>query len=88
MEIKQSVLEMRALEPKVWFKRLIVLAVIIAMTIWSVSAIAYKGINPNGLQVVINISRYFVWPDSNPDSPVIMKYLFSLEQYAIPYLMF
>jgi phosphonate transport system permease protein len=88
MDIKDNVLEMYEKEPKVWRKRILAISVILALTIWSASAISFAGINGNGLQVVINISKYFVWPDSNPDSPVLAKYFFSFETYAVPYLMY
>lgn len=88
MDIKDNVLAMYEKEPKVWRKRFFAIFVILVLTIWSASAISFDGINGNGLQVVINISKYFVWPDSNPDSPVLAKYFFSFETYAVPYLMY
>lgn len=88
MDIKDNVLAMYEKEPKVWRKRFLAIFVILVLTIWSASAISFAGINGNGLQVVINISKYFVWPDSNPDSPVLAKYFFSFETYAVPYLMY
>ncbi len=74
-------------EPKHWVRNSLILLFLIAMTWWSASAIDFQGINEQGTVVVKNIARYFIWPDSNPDNPVLAKYLFSFERFAIPYLM-
>ncbi len=49
--------------------------------------IEWKGVNLAGWEMVKNVMKYFVWPDRNPNNPVLATYFFSLEEYAVPYLM-
>ena len=110
-KISPQVQEMYDAVPKVILKRTIIFLSIGIMLFWSFSALEFHSINQNGLQVVFNILKYFVWPDSQGDltifqsmvasfkyflSPssypefdsVISRYLFSLEDYHVPYLMY
>lgn len=73
--------------PKSALRNTLVLSIILALAIWSALAIDYQGVNDQGVTVVGNILRYLVWPDINPDRPVIAKYLLSFERFAVPYLM-
>ena len=74
-------------EPKHPIRTALIILGITAMTLWSIAAIDYQGVNDQGVTVVRNIMRYLVWPDANPDNPVLAKYLFSFERFAVPYLM-
>ncbi len=74
-------------EPTHKLRNSLIILFILAMTVWSILAIDYQGVNDLGVTVVRNIARFLVWPDSNPNNPVIAKYLFSLERFAVPYLM-
>ena len=75
-------------QPITIHKIILVVLIIGGLSIWSFTAINFQGINENGLIAVNNIIKYFFWPDSNPNSPVIAKYLFSLKKSAVPYLMY
>jgi len=75
-------------QPRTLAKKIIILSIMIFLTIWSYSAISFDNINQAGVTVVRNILTFFIWPDNNPDSPVLAKYLFSTEKYAVPYLMY
>lgn len=96
--------------PKTALKKILVLSVVVALTVWSFMAISFQDINQQGVKVVLNVVKSFIWPDSAPNdtfadvfrnlfnyiisfgqdvaSPLLDKYLFSLEKYAIPYLMY
>lgn len=74
-------------EPTHKLRNSVIILFILAMTVWSILAIDYQGVNDLGVTVVRNIARFLVWPDSNPNNPVIAKYLFSFERFAVPYLM-
>ncbi len=87
-QASQSVLETYRQAPVTIHRKLFALAIVLALAIWSFSAISFQGVNQNGLQVVFNIIKFFFWPDSNPNNPVIAKYLFSWEKFAVPYLMY
>lgn len=83
-----EVMETLKAQPNHLITKLIAFAIIAFLTIWSYQAIEFNGINEAGLRVVGNIMKYLIWPDTNPDNPVIAKYLLSFESYAIPYLLF
>ena len=88
-----DVLETLKKQPNTLPIKLLALAIVLSLAIWSFIAIKFNGINPLGINVVRNLSRYFINPNYNPsDQPleinVLSKYLFSLEKYAVPYLMF
>jgi len=89
-KISPNVLRTLNKEPSSLFKRALPIAIILALSIWSISAIEFEGINDAGLKAVSNIIKYFFWPDANPDPEkhVLAKYLFSLEKFAVPYLMY
>ena len=76
-------------EPNTLYKKLIIISILAALSIWSLSAININ-INMNGVRAVQSIVKYFIWPDAkvNPEDHVIMKYFLTLETYGIPYLMY
>ena len=88
MQATQPVLQTLKKEPKTWIYKWIAFLLVFLMAYWSYSSITFNGINENSFQIIRNILRYLVWPDSNPNNLVISKYLLSFEKYAIPYLMF
>lgn len=85
--MSDAVKDMLHQEPRHRFRNLLIIGILLSLSYWSFSAIEYQGVNDAGLQVVRNLARYFVWPDSNPDKLVLDKYFFSLETFAVPYLM-
>ena len=84
-----EVLEVLQNEPNTLYKKLLVVFIMAALSVWSLSIIEVS-INMNGVRAVQNIIKYFVWPDAkiNPEDHVIMKYFLTLETYGIPYLMY
>ncbi|MBU0996466.1 MAG: phosphonate ABC transporter, permease protein PhnE [Firmicutes bacterium] len=74
--------------PKSFVKKLLIGSIILAMLIWSASALNFQGINENGLRIVGNIIQYFFWPDSNPLKPTLSTYLFTFAKSGVPYLMY
>lgn len=91
--ISPEVLETLQKEPVTIYKKLLALTIVLALAIWSFLAINFSGVNMNGLTVVRNLLIYFVNPNYNPSGHVITesvlsKYLFSLEKWAVPYLMY
>jgi len=76
-------------EPKTLWKKLIVVSILAAFTVWSFTALKFS-LNSDGIRAVQSIIKYFVWPDAkaNPDDHVILKYFLTLESYGIPYLMY
>ena len=85
--MSHSVESMLKKEPKHTLRNVLIISLLVFLSVWSFSAIEFQGINQAGVQVVRNIAGYFVWPDRNPDNPVLAKYLFSFETFAVPYLM-
>lgn len=85
--MSNAVIQALKKEPKHPVRNTLIIGFIAAMTLWSAAAIDYQGVNSQGSMVVRNIMRYLVWPDTNPDNPVLAKYLFSFERFAVPYLM-
>lgn len=73
--------------PKTYIKKSIVTLIVFAFLFWSYLSLGYSGINDNGLKIVQLILKFFIWPDSNPAKPVLMRYVFTAEKYGIPYLM-
>jgi len=63
---------------------------VIAALAWSLLAIKFTAVNENGLKIVFNFIKYFIWPDSSidPEKHVIVKYFLTFKSYGIPYLMF
>ncbi len=87
-ETNQDVIKALHSAPKSLFKKLIIGSIILAMLIWSASAISFQGINSRGLDIVINILKFFVWPDSNPLKPTLSTYLFTFAKSGVLYLMY
>lgn len=88
MQTTQPVIDMLKKQPRTWFYKWTAFLIVFLMAYWSYSSITFNGINENSFQIIKNILRYLVWPDSNPDNLVLSKYMLSFEKYAIPYLMF
>ncbi|MBN2540614.1 MAG: phosphonate ABC transporter, permease protein PhnE [Bacilli bacterium] len=87
-QVSPDVLRTLNKEPSNVFKKTFAIAIIAALSIWSISAITFEGINDAGLKAVLNVVKFFFWPDSNPEKPVLLKYFLSFERYAVPYLMY
>lgn len=73
--------------PKTWIKRSVILLIVFSILLWSFLAIDFNGINPNGVKLFRLVLKFFVWPDSNPSKPVLLKYVLTIEKYGILYLM-
>jgi phosphonate transport system permease protein len=91
--ISPDVLNTLKKEPNTLFSKLFALTIILALAIWSYTSINFQGVNSLGLDVVRNLTKYFINPNYSPSGTpnevnVISKYIFSLKRYAVPYLMF
>lgn len=76
-------------EPKHILTKIIVFSILAGLSIWSFTAIKFV-INSEGVTAAKNIMLYFLWPDRNaaPGESVIVKYLFTLDESKLPYLMY
>jgi len=85
--IAPQVAEMYYAQPKKYFIKGFVITVVLLLLVWSSMALDFSGINEFGLKVSQLILKFFIWPDSNPAKPVLVKYVLTLKKYGIPYLM-
>lgn len=77
--------------PKKWHIKLIIATIIIGITVWSISGIAYKGVNAHGVTVVNNIMKFFINPDimtSKLGYSPVFDYFFSLKTSGVPFLIY
>lgn len=88
LQISPEIAKVLKAAPRTWPKKLLIFTAIFILTAWSFSALNFKGVNSDGLDIVINIFKFFIWPDSNPNNLVISKYFLTFETYGVPYLMF
>lgn len=93
IKVSQDVLDTLKKQPNTLPSKLFALSVVMALAVWSYISIDFNGINAFGLDVVGNLTKYFINPNYNPSNNpdqlnVLGRYLFSLEEYAVPYLMF
>jgi phosphonate transport system permease protein len=86
-----AVEETLMLEPSHLLIKLLSFGAILAVSIWSFTSLDFQSINQLGLQIVKNLSRFLVNPNYAFDDTgvdYIQKYLFTLEDYGVPYLMY
>ena len=84
--IHPEVLDQLLAAPRNWKRKLIIVGIILALTIWSLSAIVFKGLSEDGLKIVWNIMTFFVYP--NQDQPIIQRYFLTFGPQGVPFLMF
>lgn len=77
--MKYNIKEALEREPKLTFKKIVVVFSVLVLLYWSYTAIEYKGISQNGVIVAKNIIRGFLNPD--------LKFLFTLTSQGVPYLL-
>ncbi len=76
----QTVLDAHANRPKTALRNILVIVVLVVLISWSSAILDFSGINDQGIRIVKGILYALV--DPNRD------WLFTLESYGIPYLMF
>lgn len=89
--ISDDILTTMKTSPKNGWKKLLAAAIILGITIWSMSAIHFSGVNVNGRNIVFRILALLVYPDAEADLigfSVINKYFFTFERWGVPYLMY
>jgi phosphonate transport system permease protein len=84
-----AVEETLMLEPSHLLVKLLSFGAVLAVSIWSFTSLDFQSVNQLGLQIVKNLSQFLFNPNAG-DTGVnfIDKYLFTLEDYGVPYLMY
>ena len=75
-----TVEEAIALEPKHHVRNIVIGLVVIAMFIWSLQTLRFKGINQNGIDIIKGLLRSLLNPNK--------EWIFTLDSHGVPYLMF
>lgn len=76
-------------EPSTLIAKLLSLALVLGLTIWSIQAIEFKGVNEQGLRIVQNLYKYLFNPNVGAnDIDYIQKYFLTWEEYGVPFLMY
>ena len=89
LKISPKVHEKLAEEPSKWWVVAIASTLIIALTIWSLQAIDFNGINEGGMAIASNISRYIFNPNIGANNvDYIKEYFLTWDIHGVPYLMY
>jgi phosphonate transport system permease protein len=72
--------EALALEPKHTVRNIIIATLVIFIFFWSLNTLKFKGINENGIDIVIGLMKSLVNPNK--------EWIFTLDSHGVPYLMF